>query len=170
MLALLALLAAQATPPPPPSPPAPIDCTDAAHRAFDFFLGDWEVTDRQSGKVVATSRIEKILGGCAIKETYDQNIGPDGKATEYRGTSYTALNARAGWRQFYVDSSGAAAAYSGGVVDGAMVLTATNGVAMNRMTVAPQPDGSVRQTGIVSLDGGKTWAPPGYVFTYRRKA
>ncbi|MFA6116605.1 MAG: hypothetical protein WC729_21590 [Sphingomonas sp.] len=168
MLTFLALLAAQATTPPPP--PVPIDCSDAAHRAFDFFVGDWEVTDRQSGKIVATSRIERILGGCAIKESYDQNIGPDGTATDYRGTSYTAFNVRAGWRQFYVDSSGAAAAYTGGIVDGAMVLTATNGVATNRMTIAPQPDGSVRQTGMVSLDGGRTWASPGYDFTYRRKA
>jgi hypothetical protein len=50
-----------------------------------------------------------------------------------------------------------------------MVLTASAGNVRNRMTYRRQPDGSVLQTGEVSLDGGETWTP-GYGFTYRRAA
>lgn len=38
------------------------------------------------------------------------------------------------------------------------------------MTQAPLADGSVRQWGQVSIDGGATWSPGGYDFTYRRRA
>jgi hypothetical protein len=39
----------------------------------------------------------------------------------------------------------------------------------NRMTYSPNPDGSVRQHGETSDDGGHTWTPD-YDFTYRRAA
>ena len=168
MFALFAILAVQTVP--PPTPPR-IDCSDTAHGGYDFFVGDWEVTDTRSGGHVAHSRIEKIMDGCAIRETFDQDVGPDGKSSRYRGTSYTALNTGDGtWRQFYTDTKGAAFSYSGGIEAGAMVLTAFGGRLGNRMTVAPQTDGTVRQSGVVSTDGGKTWSPPGYDFTYRRIA
>lgn len=163
MLTLFAALMLQAASPPP-------DCTDAAHRAYDFFIGDWDVADTASGKTVAHSRIEKILGGCAIRETFDQTVGPGGKATEYHGTSLTALVVRDGqWRQLYADTAGATTTLTGRIVDGAMVFSGSNNGVAKRMTVAPQPSGSVRQTGITSRDGGGTWSSPDYDFTYRRR-
>ncbi|MDB5704298.1 MAG: hypothetical protein JWN66_1414 [Sphingomonas bacterium] len=59
---------------------------------------------------------------------------------------------------------------TGGIVEGAMVLSAAAGPIANRMTVAPQPDGSVRQSGVVSRDGGRTRGAPAYDLTYRRRA
>lgn len=169
ILTLIALATAQNAPPPAPPSRPPVDCNDAAHRAYDYFVGDWDVTDTRSGSPIARSRIEKVMGGCAIRETYDQTVGPGNKPLEYHGSSYTALNTGDNsWRQFYIDTGGAAFSYTGGIVDGAMVLTASAGQLANRMTVAPQPDGSVRQSGAVTLDGGKTWQT-GYDFTYRRR-
>lgn len=170
MPALFSLIAMVAQAAAPATPPKPRDCHDEAHRQYDFFVGDWEVTDTKSGKHVAHSRIEKIMADCAIRETFDQDVGPGNTPVDYHGTSYTAFNAGDGtWRQFYTDTKGAAFSYSGGIDHGAMVLTAVAGQLANRMIVAPQPDGTVRQSGIVSLDGGKTWSAPGYEFTYRRR-
>jgi hypothetical protein len=163
----IVLAAAVATATPPPKP-APVDCHDKAHRALDFWVGDWTVFDTRSNKPVAASRIESVLGGCAIKESYSQTVGPNGQPFSYQGTSYTALNGPDGqWKQFYVDSSGAAASYVGGPQGAAMVLTASGGGAINRMSYTPLADGSVRQAGEVSTDGGATWTT-GYDFTYRR--
>lgn len=172
-IALLAL-ALQTAPPAqtaPPPQPAPIDCADADHSAFNFWLGDWDVSTR-NGVVVATSTISAIADGCAIEENFYQTVGPGGVVASYRGASYSVFDAPGGgkWRQFYVDNAGSVTVFEGGIVDGAMVLIAPGGPGViQRMIVAPQPDGSVRQTGATSRDGGATWSTGGYDFTYRRR-
>jgi hypothetical protein len=152
-----------------PPPTRTVDCRDADHRALDFWVGDWVVYDTKSVSRIGTSRIELLLNGCAIKETYEQTIGPAGQALNYRGTSYSALNnADRKWRQLYVDSGGAALSYSGEVEGGAMVLRAAAGAMGTRMSLRPQSDGSVRQIGEITRDGGATWSP-GVDLTYRRR-
>lgn len=163
---LLTLTQASATPPAIPAAPA-VDCNDADHRAFDFWIGDWNVSPTGSDLVIAQSRIEKIVG-CAISETYDQSVGPKGRPLNYHGRSISSyVPAKRGWRQFYVDSSGTAATLDGGIVNGAMVFTSTAGPVTNRMTLKPNADGSVRQQGEATTDG-KSWTPS-YDFTYRKR-
>ena len=147
----------------------PVDCRDAEHRAIEFWVGDWSVADTRSGAVIARSTIEWIVGGCAIRESYSQDVGPGGRAIDYHGTSYTALDTlEHAWRQFYVDSNGTASNFRGAIENGALVMAVQKGPVTNRMTIAPQPDGSVRQSGESSTDGGKTFTA-GYDFTYRRR-
>ncbi|MEY4554979.1 MAG: hypothetical protein RL093_98 [Pseudomonadota bacterium] len=172
-IALLALALQTASPAQTAPPPqqAQIDCADADHSAFNFWLGDWDVST-SSGVVVATSTISSIADGCGIEENYHQTVGPGGVPTSYRGASYSVFDAAGGgkWRQFYVDSGGSITMFEGGIVEGAMVLIAPGGPgAIQRMIVAPQADGSVRQTGATSRDGGATWSSGGYDFTYRRR-
>lgn len=155
----------------PPPQPAPIDCADADHSAFNFWLGDWDISTR-AGVVVATSTITSLADGCAIEENYHQTVGPGGVATSYRGASYSVFDEAGGgkWRQFYVDSAGSVTIFEGGIVEGAMVLIAPGAPGViQRMIVAPQADGSVRQTGATSRDEGATWSTGGYDFTYRRR-
>lgn len=85
---LLAAAAPQTAPPPPPKPPK-VDCSDADHRALDFWIGDWDVYAAGSDYAVAHSRIERIVG-CAISETFDQFTGPGGKPIDYHGRSISA--------------------------------------------------------------------------------
>jgi len=165
-LLLAAAVAPQTTPPAPPPKPPTIDCTDADHRALDFWIGDWDVTATGSATIVAHSRIEKIVG-CAISETFDQSIGPGGKPLVYHGRSISAyVPADRNWQQYYVDSGGTAATLKGNVIGGDMIFLSTSGPVTNRMTLGPNPDGSVHQRGAFSTDGGKTWQPA-YDFTYR---
>jgi hypothetical protein len=168
LIALL-LFAAQAAPvaAPPPAPPK-VDCGDADHKAFDFWIGDWDVYATGTTALVAHSRIEKIVG-CAISETYDQFAGKGGQKVDYHGRSISSyVPGDKGWQQYYVDSAGTAATLTGGAAGRSMVFLSKAGPVTNRMTLDPNPDGSVRQHGDFSTDEGKTWQPA-YDFTYKKR-
>ena len=78
------------------------------------------------------------------------------------------------WRQTWIDARGAYADFKGGWTGKAMVLTGDwpgpdGKPNLVRMTYTKGADGSVRQAGAASEDGGKTWTPT-FDFTYRRAA
>ena len=105
------------------------------------------------------------MAGCGVQENYDSPNAPGGP---YQGTSYTGFdrNERR-WHQMYLDVNGNVTRFSGDFDGADLVLTAPgrNG-AIQQMVYRPQPDGSVRQIGTVSTDGGQSWQP-GYDYTYR---
>ncbi|HVF35650.1 MAG TPA: hypothetical protein VND91_10050 [Candidatus Saccharimonadia bacterium] len=150
----LALLIALATGAVAPAP-APPRCDAPAHRAFDFWLGEWEVwsNDMRAG----TNRIEKLLDGCAIAEYWRGASGVEGR-------SYNAYDPALGrWRQFWVATGGGVLLLEGGPRDGGMLL---EGMRPNPRTRVPQrqriewirnADGSVRQLWQTSDDDGATW-------------
>jgi hypothetical protein len=135
--------------------PAPRPCTAPAYRQFDFWLGDWGVTN-PAGKAAGTNRITRILGGCALREEW---TGTGGSA----GTSLNVYDADAKrWRQTWVDDHGGVLLLTGGIQDGKMVLEgdtpAPGGKTVHqRITWTPLPGGRVRQFWDSSADGGKTW-------------
>ncbi|MDB5692939.1 MAG: hypothetical protein JWO81_2002 [Alphaproteobacteria bacterium] len=168
----LGLLASGITASAPPTATAPAppqqrpNCSAPEYRQLDFWAGEWKVFDTAKGYRVGTSRIERIEGLCAIRESYDAPGAPGGP---YSGTSYSGYDRKDGkWHQMYVDGDGSVSWYSGGLEGADMVLDApARGGALQRMTYRPHADGSVQQIGLVSADGGKTWAP-GYDLTYRK--
>lgn len=126
---------------------------DPAFRQFDFWLGEWDVHNPQ-GIVVGSSSITKDLEGCVIDEHYT--------TPTYAGKSINIYDrSDSKWHQTWVDIKGALSEYTGGIRDGKMVYVANerqNGRdVMLRMTFTPLEDGSVRQYGEVSFDGGMTW-------------
>ena len=130
-------------------------CPDPRARQFDFWAGDWVVTNNLDGSVVGHNRIEAILDRCVLQETW---AGVSGSA----GTSLNFFDITRGkWRQFWVWREGTTLELEGGLVDGAMILegdSIENGQpARNRITWTDPPDDSVRQLWELSLDGGKTW-------------
>ena len=135
----------------------PPPCGAAAHRQFDFWLGQWEVRD-PTGKVVGHNRIEAAHGGCALIEHW----------TSVQGVTGTSVNIydrdRRQWHQTWVDSGGGLLQLDGGRSDAAMVLVgdafdadAPGRTSRQRITWTPQADGRVRQLWESSSDGGKTW-------------
>ena len=165
------LFAAMLQTAPAAAPPPPVDCTDADHSAFNFWVGAWDVSATGTDTVVARSTISSTAGGCAIEEDYHQTVGPGGVPKTYHGISFSTFDQRGGgvWRQFYMDNGGAVTVFEGGLRGGAMVLQAPGRPgSIQRMIVSPEPDGSVRQRGETSTDGGASWTP-GYDFTYRRR-
>lgn len=148
---------------------AAVDCGDAARRAIGYWIGEWIVSDTASSTPIAESRIEWVVDGCAIRESYEQKTGPGGKPMHYAGTSYTAYDAASDrWKQFYVDTTGRAALLDGDLRDKRLVLNGKTGAKLTRMTIEALADGDVRQHGEASADGGKHWAPT-FDFTYRKK-
>ena len=136
-----------------PPPGVSEACTEPAHRQFDFWGGDWDVRN-PAGQLVGTNRIEIILGGCALAETWT-SAGP------HRGVSinfYDESTAR--WHQTWIGNDGQALYLDGSVQEGEMVLQGT-GVARDgtkrseRITWTPNADGSVRQHWEISTDGAE---------------
>lgn len=164
------MLPSPAPPPPPLAVPAPLvqsACMAPEHRAFDFWVGEWDVYPNGAATQVATSSIEAMFAGCAIRETWKPLKGGGGGSFSH----YDAE--RRHWRQAWVDSSGARVDFDGGPAGAAMVLTGhwANVVAKGqdgliRMTYSKRPDGSVRQHGEQSTDHGLTWTTS-FDFIYR---
>lgn len=140
-------------------------CDTPQHHQFDFWVGRWDVYRADTNKLVAHSLIEKLYGGCAVRENWMPLAGGDGGSlNSYRPTSKE-------WHQLWTDSANDLDEYSGGIDAGKMVLTGTSSspsgeVAVVRMVFEPRPDGSVAQTGYGSTDNGKSWQLQ-YKYIYR---
>jgi hypothetical protein len=167
MLVFLIAAAASAQAAAPAPAPQPPPCAGAQYRQLDFWVGAWNVFDTRAGSPVGTSRIERVMNGCAISERYDAPRAPGGA---YAGASYSGYDRKDGkWHQLYVDVNGNVSWYSGGLDGSDLVMVApAAGGRLLRMVYRPHDDGSVQQIGTVSADGGASWSP-GYDYTYRRK-
>jgi hypothetical protein len=144
----------------------PAACTATQYRQFDFWLGEWDVTG-DNGRRAGSNRIERILGGCVLYESWT-GAGPS------RGHSLNAWDSGDNkWHQTWMDNSGVVLLLSGGIVNGEMVMEGERRLAngtrqLERITWTPDTDGSVRQIWQSSRDGGMRWTT---VFdgVYRKK-
>ncbi len=138
---------------------APEKCADLDHYALlDFWLGDWTV--HVGDEHVGTNRIEKVLGGCAVIEHWTGAGGGEGKSLFYVVGNQ--------WKQVWVTEW---ATRTGGVKEKShQPLAGTNAVRfqgrietsdgsgyLDRTTLTPLDDGSVRQLIEVSRDEGEHW-------------
>ncbi len=137
-----------------PAPPACAD--DPAFHRLDFWLGSWLVTS--GGQQVGTNRIEAVLSGCAVTESWRAADGSEGRSLFYY------LPSAKQWRQVWVTG---AATVPGGVKEKRMIATLPDGSVrfqgeiglpdgrsyLDRTTLTPLPDGRVRQLIEVSHDG-----------------
>lgn len=135
---------------PPTTPAKRPDCSGAEHRAFDFWLGSWRVT--QGEQLAGHNSIRSSLDGCVLREEW----------RGARGTTGSSLNvynrATKQWQQFWVDNQGGVLELTGNVnAEGAMVMTGESGGVRQRITWSRLDDGSVRQLWEQSSDSGKTW-------------
>jgi hypothetical protein len=126
------------------------------YRAFDFWIGEWDVYKNGTETVVGHNKIESILGGKAIRETYYSS------KSKYEGTSLNKFNPNSQkWEQFWVDNAGLTLHIKGGLVDGKMVLSSEEktkeGFIENRITWTPNEDGTVRQMWETRTDKQKEW-------------
>lgn len=142
-----------------PAAKPPPDCATENHRAFDFWLGTWDVTAAGNDQPSATNMISRAHAGCVIREDYSTKGGYTGMSMSF----YDA--ARKKWHQTWMGADGGALFIEGGLNErGEMVLSNRNtpyyeeGMKINRVTWTPKADGSVRQHWQASKDGGKTWS------------
>jgi hypothetical protein len=127
----------------------PMDDSEQAaqRRAFDFWLGDWEVRNPEGG-VVGHNRISPLFDGRALREDWSGAGGVEGTSLN----CYSAQNGR--WHQTWVDSDGDLLLLDGGMRDGAMVMEGMVGETHQRITWTPTRDGAgLRQLWETSEDG-----------------
>ena len=131
-------------------------CNSPHYRDFDFWLGDWDVFEIDGTTRVTHTVVQRALDGCAIREVYESADGMHGESLSAYDMS------RLIWQQSWFTNRGQLLVIEGKLVGGAMVLEgrrkAREGEEIVRGTWKPA-SGAVRETAIISTDGGKTWRP-----------
>ncbi len=138
------------------------------YRQFDFWLGDWEVYDKND-KIAGQSKISLILDSCIILEEWTGTGG-------YTGKSFNTWNAATRqWQQTWVDNSGGTTEFLRGAGDQGKITFYADQVVgpggkkfQRKLTFYKLSDDKVRQHGERSDDGGKTWTTE-YDLEYRKK-
>lgn len=131
------------------------DCSSEKHRQFDFWVGDWVVTDKE-GKIQGHNKIELLLNDCTLQENWQGAKGSNGKSLNF----YDRQTQQ--WHQTWIDASGGVLYLNGGLQDNTMVLegqrlSRDGNPVLHRIAYTPLEDGQVKQHWQYSQDDGKTW-------------
>lgn len=164
MIAWLHLLAAAAS----AQQPARNPCAGPEHRQFDFWVGDWEVTDSAGTTVYGRNRIAREEDGCLVHESWAGSRGGTGQSLNFYNPAKQA------WEQVWVGNDGLVLQITGALRGTSMVLEGEapgegGKRTLQRAAWTPQSDGRVRQFWEQSADGGKTWTVA-FDGWYRRKS
>jgi hypothetical protein len=130
-------------------------CTAEVYRAFDFWLGQWDV-HIADGREAGRNAITATEDGCLIHEHWISVSGGEGHSMNF----YDPV--AAAWRQVWVSADGVID-ISGGLESGAMVLTGTIVYRESSLSLPFRgrwealPDGRVRQ--FFEEQRENTWEP-----------
>lgn len=150
-------------------------CSDPAFRAFDFWIGNWDVYGKND-KLAGTSKISLILDSCVILEEWTSAGSVNN--INYKGKSFNTYNvATKQWQQTWIDNTGntteflrAEASNKGQIIFYADKVTSPDGKKfIRRLTFTRLDENKVRQFGERSDDEGKTWMAE-YDLEYRKKS
>ena len=164
LLSLAALLATSPDAAADPAKAAPAaahrtpGCTETERHQLDFWIGDWDTFEPEGapGASQARTHVDAILAGCALHELYEQTDGLIGDSF----LSYDSITKK--WQQTWLTNFGAYMFLTGTFKDGVLTLEGTSHTKTkdlpHRITWKAEK-GGVRETGVMSTDGGKTWVP-----------
>ncbi|HVX87683.1 MAG TPA: hypothetical protein VG940_02060, partial [Gemmatimonadales bacterium] len=143
-------LAAQQGPPP--------GCTTPEYRQFDYWVGDWEVTDSAGTIPYGTNTVTLEESGCVVHEHWTGSRGGTGQSFNYYDPRIRK------WQQDWVASNAGSSLHLVGTLGDHDTMTleadvpGPNGTTVHhRAQWIPQPDGRVRQYWRSTTDRGKTW-------------
>jgi hypothetical protein len=153
-LALATTVSAQ----PAANPP----CRTPEYRQFDFWLGEWEVFEYQTGQKgnpAGASRVTSLFDGCSIQEEY---LGAGNAVVGKSLNVYFPQDKR--WHQLYVDGFAQVILLHGTFKDNQMVLSGeypslrTPGLMIKQsITWTKLSANEVQQRWVLSSDGGQNW-------------
>jgi hypothetical protein len=145
---------------------APSTCDTPQHHQFDFWVGDWQVFDADTHRLVAIDRVEKHTQGCIIQQNMtfltDLYRRP---GVKYRlaGISINRFDGDA-WLQMWADNQWGAIFLRGSLdAKGAMVLISAI-PSRNRdvkLVYEREADGTVRNLQYVAPAGSGKWVKYG---------
>lgn len=122
----------------------PCNCCSEEHKAFDFWVGNWEVTNA-NGDIAGKNSISKEENGCVIRENWTS------AKPGYTGTSLNFFNTVSRqWEQLWVDNGGSYLKLKGNRIGNKMILSSDEFTKdgknyINRITWTKNDDGTVRQ-------------------------
>lgn len=134
---------------------------ESTYRVLDFWLGDWEVFVNEN-QPIGTSRIEKLVNGCALEERFEQNDG-------FVGVNLFYFNNITGeWKMIWVTGAApalgglkekvmAARSDDGGVRFLCELPAPDGGTILDRSTITPRSADRVDMVIQQSRDGGDNW-------------
>lgn len=140
----------------PASAQAP-GCADAIYAGQDFTVGTWDVFS--DGKKSAEVKMEKVLDGCAIHETWTTPAGKKGNGLGI--FVYSSL--LKGWSYLWASDTGATTSFIGQIIKPGEIRYVTEKplgdgkVRLRHWSLIQQPDGKVRELSVGTEDGGATW-------------
>ncbi len=145
-------------------------CSDLpAARAFDFWLGDWDVYLFTNPTVkTGFNRITSQSGGCVILESWESQGPHSGMSINY----FDPGNGK--WKQKWAGSGqDIQEFYDGEYTDGVMAFkfdgsNPDGSKFIGKLTFTKMPNGDVRQHSESSNDDGKTWSDV-YDFIYVKR-
>jgi hypothetical protein len=146
-----------------PQPSAAAACgSSAPYHALDFWLGTWRVTERDA--YAGTDIVTSELSGCAVIERWTDADGSHGIslflydpfAGRWSQTWITDVASQVGGLKY----KALVARYRGGGVrfQGALPAPAGTPPLLDRTTLTPLPNGTIRQVIELSRDGGDSWS------------
>jgi hypothetical protein len=145
-------------------------CSVDEYRQFDFWIGEWDTfeTDDPNGSSIARAEIRQIVDGCALHERYEQSDGLVGDSI----LSFDPV--RRQWQQTWITNRGSNMVLWGELRDGALVLQGEvhlhdGATVLQRITWRAEGD-AVRETAVLSRDGGGSWEPAFDVLFRKRDA
>lgn len=120
-------------------------CCSENNSEFDFWLGSWEVFNRD-GKLVGYNKIEKVQGGCVVKENWRASNG------SYTAISNNFYNIKTEeWEQIWLDNQGGNLYLKGHRIGNKMILKSDvlknqkGEEYYNKITWTHNEEGTVRQ-------------------------
>jgi len=161
----------QSTTPAPSAqdPPANYGCPGPEYQQFKFWVGEWTVARADNGKHAGVNKVELLDAGCSILESWT-SATPGG--TGHSINVYDQADGK--WHQTWVDMTGDQVHYIGTWTNGKMEFRADDMATPQKqkvvltMTFEPRADGTIRQSGTQSTDGGKAFTPT-FDLVYTRK-
>ena len=119
-------------------------CCSENHLAFDFWVGEWVVTNAK-GSPAGENTISKEENGCVLRENWTS------ASQGYTGTSTNFYNKTTQqWEQLWVDNSGGFLKLKGNRIGDKMIMSSEEfsregKMLKNRITWFKNEDGTVRQ-------------------------
>ena len=139
-----------------------VACTSAQARAFDFWVGDWDVGT--GGAPFGRNRVTLEPDGCAVFEHYTDNGGTDGRSVNF----YDPVTDK--WYQTYVDNMNGRLLLSGPPGSAGSLVLKTSGVTAYQRWVWTllSPD-LLTQVAATTADGGASFNAPFWNGQYLRR-
>ena len=128
-------------------------CCTEDHKAFDFWLGNWAVTNTD-GSAAGQNTIVKDQDNCILRESWTSAAGG------FTGSSTNFYNLISGeWEQLWIDNSGNHLKLKGKRIGNQMILSSDSYIRqdgkayINRISWTANADGTVRQLWEVLHEG-----------------